>query len=72
MGERTPPVANRNTARDETIYMIARATALLDPDISDRQAAKLTADRLKQRFPGLTATMARNAFRAMKRSYLGG
>ena len=72
LGERTPPRANRNTARDEAIYMVAHATALLDPDISDRQAAKVAADRLHRRFPGLTAAKARNAYRAMKRSYLGG
>ena len=72
LGERTPPVANRKTVRDEAIFMVAHAIDLLQPGISDREAAKLTADRLQQRFPGLTADKARNAYRAMKRSYVGG
>lgn len=76
LGERTAPAANRNTVRDEAIYIVAHAIGLLDPDISDRAAARVAADRLRQRFPSLTgeraAERARNAYKAMKRSYLGG
>ncbi|MCY4479873.1 MAG: hypothetical protein OXB97_08245 [Rhodospirillales bacterium] len=70
--KRTPPPSNRNKVRDEAIYMVAHAIALLDPDISDRAAAKLAAERLKERYPDLNPDKARNAYRAMKRSYRSG
>ena len=72
LGERIPPVANRKKVRDEAIYMVAHAIDLLHPGISDRAAAKLTAERLKERYPDLNPETARNAYRAMKHSYLGG
>ena len=71
LGERTRPAANRKTVRDEAVYMVAHALVGAC-DISDRAAAKLTAERLKEQFPDLTAVKARNAYRAMRRSYTVG
>ena len=72
LGERTRPDANRNTVRDEAVYMVAHALVALDGDISDRAAAKTAAERLKEQFPNLTAVKARNAYRAMRQSYTVG
>ena len=72
LGERTRPAANRKTVRDDAVYMVAHALVAAVDGISDRAAATMAADRLKEQFPDLTAEKARNAYRAMRQSYTVG